>query len=126
MAINGQYISIDIYINLDILSFMTAFAVLAEPNRRRLLDAMADGAKPVNELVAAIGMSQPVVSKHLKVLRDAGLVNVQPDGQRRLYSINGRPLSEIDEWLQQYRHFWADRLDALAQHLDTTESEDAP
>jgi len=105
---------------------MTAFAVLAEPNRRRLLDAMADGARPVNELVTAIGMSQPVVSKHLKVLRDAGLVNVQPDGQRRLYSINARPLAEIDRWLQQYRHFWADRLDALADHLDTTDPEDTP
>lgn len=105
---------------------MTAFAVLAEPNRRRLLDALVDGPKPVNELVAAIGMSQPVVSKHLRVLRDAGLVNVQPDGQRRLYSINARPLAELDQWLQQYRHFWADRLDALALHLDRNESEDTP
>lgn len=97
---------------------MKVFEVLAEPNRRRLLDALVDGAKPVNALVDAIGMSQPVVSKHLKVLREAGLVKVEPDGQRRLYSLDPRPLAELDEWLERYRALWADRLDALETHLD--------
>jgi DNA-binding transcriptional ArsR family regulator len=97
---------------------MKAFEVLAEPNRRRLLDALVDGAKPVNALVDAIGMSQPVVSKHLKVLREAGLVKVEPDGQRRLYSLDPRPLAELDEWLERYRALWAGRFDALETHLD--------
>lgn len=97
---------------------MSAFAVIAEPNRRRLLDAMLAGPQPVTALVEAVGMSQPVVSKHLRVLRDAGLVSVQPDGQRRLYSVNARPLAELDEWLAPYREFWAERLDGLERHLD--------
>ena len=101
---------------------MKAFEVLAEPNRRRLLDALVDGAKPVNALVDAIGMSQPVVSKHLKVLRDAGLVKVEPDGQRRLYSLDPRPLAELDEWLERYRALWDGRLDALETHLDERKS----
>lgn len=96
---------------------MEPFAVLAEPNRRRLLDALLDGPKPVNSLVEQMGMRQPVVSKHLRVLRDAGLVTVQPDGQKRLYSIRAEPLAQLDAWLGPYRRFWADKLDALEQHL---------
>ena len=92
--------------------------VLSEPSRRRLLDTLLDGAKPVNVLVESIGMSQPVVSKHLRILRDAGFVSVQPDGQRRLYSINAQPLSELDAWLHPYRKLWSERLDALERHLD--------
>jgi len=97
---------------------MSAFTVLAEPNRRRILDCLAAGPQPVNALADAIGMSQPVVSKHLRIMRDAELVTVTPDGQRRLYSINPAPLEEIDVWLAQYRKFWSDRLEALAEHLD--------
>ena len=100
---------------------MNPFNVLAEPNRRHLLDALLHGPMPVNELVEAMGMSQPVVSKHLRVLRDAGFVNVQPDGQRRLYSINAEPMKEMDSWLAPYRQFWADRLDALERHLEQTQ-----
>ncbi|MEJ2090319.1 MAG: metalloregulator ArsR/SmtB family transcription factor [Gammaproteobacteria bacterium] len=103
---------------------MSAFAVLAEPNRRRLLDVLLGGPQPVSVLVEAIGMSQPVVSKHLRVLRDAGLVSVEPDGQRRLYSIRPQPLAEVDEWLEPYRRFWSDKLEALARHLDTTKDEE--
>ena len=97
---------------------MSPFAVLAEPNRRRLLDSLLGGPLPVNSLVESIGMSQPVVSKHLRILRDAGLVKVQADGQKRLYSLNAEPLVELDHWLEPYREFWSERLDALERHLD--------
>jgi DNA-binding transcriptional ArsR family regulator len=96
---------------------MNTFTVLAEPNRRKLLDALVHGPKSVTDLVQDIGMSQPVVSKHLRVLRDAHLVSATPDGQRRLYRLNPEPLSELDEWLTPYRALWADRLDALEHHL---------
>jgi DNA-binding transcriptional ArsR family regulator len=97
---------------------MSPFTALAEPNRRRLLDALLLGPQPVGKLVQGLGMSQPVVSKHLRILRDLGLVEVQPDGQRRLYSLNTKPLQEIDNWLEPYRRFLAARLDALEQHLE--------
>jgi DNA-binding transcriptional ArsR family regulator len=96
---------------------MDTFTVLSEPSRRRLLSALLRGPLPVNALVAQCGMSQPVVSKHLRVLREAGLVGVQPDGQQRLYSLNAQPLAEVDAWIRPYREFWANRLDALEQHL---------
>ena len=99
---------------------MNTFDVLAEASRRRLLGALINGPQPVNALVAEVAMSQPVVSKHLKILRDADLVRVTPDGQRRLYSLNVAPLKELDEWLQPYREYWADRFDALERHLDNT------
>lgn len=102
---------------------MNPFTVLAEPSRRRLLDSLLAGAQPVNSLVETVGMSQPVVSKHLRILRDAGLVTVQPDGQRRLYSINAEPLAELDVWLQPYRALWSERLDALERHLDDKHGE---
>lgn len=94
------------------------FAVLAEPSRLTLLGALLEGEASVNTLVAASGMSQPVVSKHLKILREAGLVSVRPDGQRRLYRLRVEPLKGVDAWLAPYREFWADRLDALERHLD--------
>jgi DNA-binding transcriptional ArsR family regulator len=94
------------------------FDVLAEPNRRRILDLLRDGERPVSDLVAALHVSQPAVSKHLRVLRDAGLVDVRVDAQRRLYRIRAEPLKEIDAWLTPYRRLWSERLDALQQHLD--------
>jgi DNA-binding transcriptional ArsR family regulator len=97
---------------------MNTFSALAEPNRRRLLDSLLHGPQPVSVLVEAVGMSQPVVSKHLRVLREAGLVSVQPDGQRRLYRINAEPLTEIDAWLEPYRTYRSEKLDALERHLD--------
>ncbi len=96
---------------------MDTFPTLAEPNRRKLLDALVAGPKTVTQLVDTIGMSQPVVSKHLKVLRDANLVSVTPDGQRRMYRLNPEPLAELDAWLAPYRALWAERLDALEAHL---------
>lgn len=98
-----------------------AFAVVAEPARRRILTLLRDGERPVHELVDALGASQPSVSKHLRVLRDAGLVAVRGDAQRRLYRLVPEPLVEIDDWLTPFREAWARRLDALAEYLDTME-----
>lgn len=102
---------------------MSLFQVISEPSRRLLLDALLAGPRSVNELVATVNLSQPVVSKHLRVLRDAGLVEVTPDGQRRLYSINAQPLVDLDAWLMPYRRFWANRLDALETYLEETDED---
>ena len=92
--------------------------VLAEPHRRRILDALRQGELPVGGLVEQLGMSQPHVSKHLRVLREAGLVRVRVDAQKRWYGLDPAPLAEIDRWLAPYRRYWADRLDLLEHHLD--------
>jgi DNA-binding transcriptional ArsR family regulator len=89
--------------------------VLAEPNRRRILDLLLDGERPVGYLVEALEVSQPAVSKHLRVLRGAGLVDVRGDAQRRLYRVRPEGLRELDDWLAPYRAMWADRLDSLEQ-----------
>jgi DNA-binding transcriptional ArsR family regulator len=99
----------------------STFDVLAEPTRRRILDLLRDDERPVNELVTTLNVSQPGVSKHLRVLREAGLVEVRTDAQRRLYRVRPEPLAEIDEWLAPYRRLWAERLTALERHLDETE-----
>jgi DNA-binding transcriptional ArsR family regulator len=96
----------------------TAFEVLAEPNRRRILDLLHPGERSVGDLVDRLGLSQPGVSKHLRVLRDAGLVAVRRDAQRRWYRLRAEPLAEVDAWLAPYRRFWTHRLDALERHLD--------
>ena len=93
------------------------FEVLAEPNRRRILDLLREQERPVGELVDALAVSQPTVSKHLRVLRDAGFVEVRADAQRRLYRVRPEPLQAIDEWLEPYRALWAARLDDLERHL---------
>jgi DNA-binding transcriptional ArsR family regulator len=97
---------------------MTALAVLAEPNRRRILDVLRDGERPVGDLVVALDVSQPAVSKHLRVLREAGVVEARVDAQRRLYRIRPEPLRELDAWLEPYRALWNDSLDRLERHLD--------
>ena len=94
------------------------FEVLAEPNRRRILDLLLVE-RPVGDLVEGTGLSQPAVSKHLRVLREAGLVEVRPVAQRRLYRVRPEPLRALDEWLAPYRRLWSARLDALEAHLDT-------
>ena len=96
----------------------TTFEVLAEPTRRRILDLLRERERSVGELVSRLTLSQPGVSKHLRVLREAGLVEVRTDAQRRWYGLRAEPLSEVDAWLEPYRRFWAQRLDALEQHLD--------
>jgi DNA-binding transcriptional ArsR family regulator len=95
-----------------------SFAVLAEPTRREILDLLRDGERPVGELVDRLDLSQPAVSKHLRVLREAGMVEVRPEAQRRLYRLRLEPLVEIDEWLAPYRRMWSRSLDHLDQHLE--------
>jgi DNA-binding transcriptional ArsR family regulator len=95
-----------------------SFAVLAEPSRRTILDVLRDGERPVGDLVRHLRLSQPAVSKHLRVLREAGLVEVRTDAQRRLYRIRPEPLAEIDAWLEPYRRLWSRSLDALGRHLE--------
>ena len=96
----------------------TTFEVVAEPTRRRILDLLRERPRPVGELVEVLGLSQPGVSKHLRVLREGGLVGVRQDAQRRWYELRPEPLAEVDAWLAPYRRLWADRLDALERHLD--------
>jgi DNA-binding transcriptional ArsR family regulator len=92
---------------------MDTLAALADPTRRRILELLADGDVAAGELSAEFDVSRPAVSRHLRVLREAGLVQSRVDGQRRVYSLDARPLAELDEWLTPYRRFWAQRLDAL-------------
>lgn len=96
----------------------SAFAVLAEPARRRILDLLRERPLSVNQLVDQLGLSQPGTSKHLRVLRHAGLVSVRRDAQRRMYALRPEPLAEVDAWLAPYRQFWDERFDALSRHLD--------
>src|SRR5215207_8548227 len=92
---------------------MSAYAALAEPHRRDILDLLRGRERSVTDLVDRLALSQPGVSKHLRVLRDAGLVDVRADGRRRLYALRAEPLAEVDAWLEPYRALWAGRLDAL-------------
>jgi DNA-binding transcriptional ArsR family regulator len=94
------------------------FDVLAEAHRRSILDLLRDSERSVGELVDVLGVSQPAVSKHLRVLREAGLVTARPDAQRRVYRLRPEPLRAIDEWLAPYRRLWSASLDALERHLD--------
>ena len=102
---------------------MNAFNAIAEPNRRLLLEAIREEPCTVNTLVKAAGLSQPAVSKHLKVLKAANLVVVRPEGQKRWYELNAAPLTEVDEFLEPYRKFMSDRLDALEDYLDNMDKE---
>ena len=93
------------------------FEILAEPNRRRVLDLLREREHTVGELVDALDMSQPAVSKQLRVLRDAGLVEARVDAQRRIYRLRAEPLADVDAWLEPYRKFWRDKLAALQRHI---------
>lgn len=97
---------------------MTPFEAVAEPARRALLDALIDGPQTVGALGAAAGLSQPNTSRHLRILREAGIVSRTPDGQRRLYELRPERLQELDRWLTPYRELWRSSLDALERHLD--------
>lgn len=96
---------------------MDVFEAIAEPNRRKILGLLSRSELPAGAVVEAMGLSQPGVSKHLKCLREAGLVSVRADGQRRLYRVQPHKLAEIDAWLAPYRRYWRGRLDALEDHL---------
>jgi len=101
---------------------MDTFTAISDPSRRLILSSLLAGEASVKSLVDGCAMSQPVMSKHLRILRDAGFVAVRPDGQRRLYSLALEPLEELDAWLAPYRRFWAGRLDALERHLESQQN----
>jgi DNA-binding transcriptional ArsR family regulator len=94
-----------------------ALRALADPTRRRIVELLAEREREVGELVVAFPISQPAVSRHLRVLREAGLVDSRPEAQRRVYSLRAEPLEELDAWLGRYRAFWQNRLDALETEL---------
>jgi DNA-binding transcriptional ArsR family regulator len=95
-----------------------AFNAVAEPWRRQILDVLSSGELPVNDLVTLLGLAQPQVSKHLKVLREVGLVDVRDEGRQRLYRLNGRPLKPIHDWVSGYRQAWEERFQALDELLE--------
>jgi DNA-binding transcriptional ArsR family regulator len=96
---------------------MNVYEALAEPHRRHIIELVGDGERTAGDIVDALAISQPGVSKHLRILREAGLVSVRKDAQRRLYRLEPEKLAEIDAWLAPYRKFWSGKLDALVDHL---------
>ncbi|HEX6938814.1 MAG TPA: metalloregulator ArsR/SmtB family transcription factor [Longimicrobiales bacterium] len=103
---------------------MDLFETLAQPSRRRIVELLRGGERAVGEIVDALGTSQPAVSRHLRVLREAGLVAVRVDAQRRLYRLRPETLRALDAWLEPYRLLWSGRLDDLEHHLDRMEADD--
>jgi DNA-binding transcriptional ArsR family regulator len=103
---------------------MDVFEAVAEPTRRALLDALVDGERSAGELAATVpGLTQPTVSRHLRVLREVGLVEVRPDAQRRIYALRADGLVAIDDWIERYRRYWVGHLDALERHLERKQEE---
>jgi DNA-binding transcriptional ArsR family regulator len=115
------YNQLVIYSTVSATTAAAPFNALSDPARRQILELLRESERSVNELVQRLDLSQPGVSKHLRVLREAGLVRVRPDGRRRWYGLRAEPLAELDEWLAPYREYWGGRLDALEQHLDRQE-----
>jgi DNA-binding transcriptional ArsR family regulator len=101
-----------------------AFNAVAEPRRRQILDALADGERPVNDLVRLLGLAQPQVSKHLRVLREVGAVDVREEGRQRLYRLNGRALKPIHDWVKSYERAWSERFDELDVVLEDLKREE--
>ena len=101
-----------------------AFNAVAEPRRRQILDVLAGGERPVNDLVAVLGLSQPLVSKHLRVLREVGLVDRRDVGRQRMYRIDGHPLKPIHDWVKNYERSWSERFDRLDVVLDKLKEEE--
>ncbi|GLY49695.1 metalloregulator ArsR/SmtB family transcription factor [Lentzea sp. NBRC 102530] len=101
----------------------STFAVLADPRRREILDLLRERERPVGDLVDRLTLAQPTVSKHLRVLREAGLVEVRIDAQKRFYRVSAGPLAELDAWLAPYRRMWEKSLDALERRLDEIEGD---
>ncbi len=99
---------------------MTIFTALAEPKRREILGLLRDGEQSAGAIVESVGLAQPTISQHLKILREAGLVTMRADANRRLYALRPAALAELDAWLDPYRRLWSGRLDALESHLDLT------
>jgi len=104
-------------------SVESVFAIIAEPSRRAILNLLVSSEQSVGEIERQLGMPQPAVSKHLRVLREAGFVETTVDAQRRLYRLNPQPLQEVDDWLAPFRRFWSAHVDALERHLDRMEDQ---
>src|SRR5580693_2619058 len=102
-----------------------AFNAVAEPRRRQILDLLAGGERPVNELVALTGLAQPLVSKHLRVLREVGLAEVRDEGRHRMYRLNARPLEEVHDWVKSYEQSWSERFDRLDVVVEELKQRDA-
>lgn len=102
-----------------------AFNAVAEPRRRQILDLLAQGERPVNDLVELLGLAQPQVSKHLRVLREVDLVHVRDEGRQRLYRLNAEPLRSIHDWLRRYQEMWTDRFDAMDTVLAELKEEES-
>jgi DNA-binding transcriptional ArsR family regulator len=103
-----------------------AFNAVAEPRRRQIMDVLAGGERPVNDIVAELGIGQPQVSKHLRVLREVGLVEAREEGRQRMYRLNGRPLKPIHDWVKEYERLWSDRFDALDEVLEELKGNETP
>jgi DNA-binding transcriptional ArsR family regulator len=101
-----------------------AFNAVAEPRRRQILDVLAGGERPVNDLVALLGLAQPQVSKHLRVLREVGLVHARDEGRQRMYRLNGKSLKPIHDWIKNYEQTWTERFEALDEVLDELKKEE--
>ena len=101
-----------------------AFNAVAEPRRRQILDVLANGERPVNDLVLELGLAQPQVSKHLKVLKQVGLVEVRDEGRQRVYRLNSRPLRPIHDWVREYERTWSERFDSLDELLEELKSKE--
>jgi len=104
----------------------TVFDIIAEPNRRAILSLLVSSQQSVGEIERQLGMPQPAVSKHLRVLRDAGFVESRVDAQRRLYRLTPKPLQELDAWIDPFRRFWSEHVDALERHLDRMDEPEPP
>jgi DNA-binding transcriptional ArsR family regulator len=127
----GSYASLDIFLYGYTMWSMAraatttdAFNAVAEPRRRQILDVLAGGERPVNDLVHALGIGQPQVSKHLRVLREVGVVDVRDQGRQRLYRLNGPALKPIHDWIKEYERLWSDRFDELDAVLETLKKEE--
>jgi DNA-binding transcriptional ArsR family regulator len=124
---DGLYIFLYRYMILAMARAATtadAFNAVAEPRRRQILDVLAGGERPVNDLVAALGLAQPQVSKHLRVLREVGVVDVRENGRQRLYRVNGRALRPIHDWVQGYERLWSERFERLEDVLEELKKEE--
>ena len=119
-----MYALTSIYVDKYIERVPSVFEVIVEPNRRAILSLLATSEQSVGEIEQRLNMSQPTVSKHLRVLRDAGFVQSRVEAQRRLYRIQPEPLKEVDVWLAQFRRFWSSHVDALERHLDRMRREE--
>ena len=102
-----------------------AFNAVAEPRRRQILDVLAAGERPVNDIVALLDLAQPQVSKHLRVLREVGLVNARNEGRQRLYRLNGQPLKPIHDWVKTYERTWSERFESMDVVLEELKTEEA-